>query len=149
MSVITFRARASQNKTYLRRGTVIICVLACMLVSTTLIAHMVANSLRNRRECQRGLRQHQTELLLHAGLLRATERLQADANYAGETWQLPEDICGPALVEIETVRDEDTLDTGRAQVTFKLTATVGTPTDPSTVVIRHHECELAAAQDTP
>jgi type II secretory pathway component PulK len=72
-----------------RRGLALVAALVCLLVVMSLIGSMLQSALRSRRQlhAERDLRQ--TELLLEAGADRAAFRLRSDADYAGETWDVP------------------------------------------------------------
>lgn len=76
-----------------RCGAVLICVLACLLVATSLVTAMAANALRFRREVRVQHQLRQTELLLDAGVLRAARLLRDSADYRGESWR-PESAIG-------------------------------------------------------
>jgi Na+-transporting NADH:ubiquinone oxidoreductase subunit NqrC len=98
--------KRKKNKT--RDGLVLVCVIACLVVTSALVALAVQSALRGRREARLQLQLRQTELLCEAGVMRATTRLQASIKYAGEQW-LPElnlDNYHDAVVEIE-VSDVD------------------------------------------
>jgi hypothetical protein len=72
-----------------RRGLALIAALVCLLVVMSLIGSMLQSALRSRRQLhsQRDLRQ--TECLLEAGVDWAAFRLRDDADFAGETWDVP------------------------------------------------------------
>lgn len=70
-----------------RDGSLLMCTLVCLLVSTSLVGILIHSTIRSRRH-SRNIRQlRQTELLLDAGVLRAATRLQADSEYQGEVWE--------------------------------------------------------------
>ncbi len=78
-----------RNNSHPRRGVVLVCVIACLAVSTVLIALSIQSALRSRREARLHLQLRQTELLCEAGVLRATQKLRDDAAYTGEQWSPP------------------------------------------------------------
>ena len=86
-----------------REGLVLVCVIACLVVTSALVALAVQSSLRGRRESRLQLQLRQTELLCEAGVLRAATRLGASENYAGEQWHPELDIENyhHAVVDIE------------------------------------------------
>jgi len=94
-----------------RRGLVLVCVIACLIVSSALVALAVQSSLRGRREARLQLQLRQTELLCEAGVMRATKQFEKSESYAGEQW-LPElnlENYHDAVVEIEVTNvDQDT-----------------------------------------
>lgn len=69
-----------------RQGAVLVCVIACLAVSTVLIALSVQAALRSRREVRLQLQLRQTELLCEAGVMRAALKLRDDSAYSGEVW---------------------------------------------------------------
>ena len=77
----------NKHKPSSRSGTILICVLACLLVAMSLIATAIQLSLRARRECRISQQLMQTDLLVEAGIMRAREQLQRSPDYRGETWQ--------------------------------------------------------------
>lgn len=87
-----------------RQAAILVCVLVCLAVAITLVTSTVRTALGARRAMRTQHQVRQTELLLAAGVQRATRQLQATADYAGETWTLsPQAIPGAesALVKID------------------------------------------------
>jgi len=70
-----------------RRATLLVAVLVCLLVSTSLAVLGIQRSLRHRRETQTLLLSRQAEWLLEAGMMRAIQQLRDSDNYQGETWK--------------------------------------------------------------
>lgn len=70
-----------------RKGVILICVIACLAVSSVLVALAVQSSLRGRREARLQLQLRQTELLCEAGVMRAAKQFQNSASYSGEQWR--------------------------------------------------------------
>jgi len=70
-----------------RQGSLLVCVLVCLLVASALVASTTHSALMSRRDVRVQHQLRQTELLLDAGVLRATRRLQASQDYQGELWQ--------------------------------------------------------------
>jgi Tfp pilus assembly protein PilX len=69
------------------RGVVLICVLVCLLVATTLIVLSAASALRARREALAYHQRVQLEQLLGSAVKRAQLAIaEQDASYAGERW---------------------------------------------------------------
>jgi Tfp pilus assembly protein PilX len=69
-----------------RRGFVVICVLACMLVVLLLGVQMTKRSLSERLRIRDELRLLQTELLAETAIESAQRALSRDRSYRGETW---------------------------------------------------------------
>jgi hypothetical protein len=97
-----------RQKSKAREGLVLVCVIACLAVTSALVGLAVQSSLRGRREARLQLQLRQTELLCEAGVLRATTRLKESENYAGERWHPELDVENyhDAVVDIE-VMDTD------------------------------------------
>jgi len=83
--------RSIQSRTS-RQASVLVCVLVCMAIATSLVTSSVRTALDARRAMRTQQQLRQTELLLAAGIQRARLRMQADVDYAGETWDLPEQV---------------------------------------------------------
>ena len=82
------RPSAIRSSSDSRRGGILICILACLAIVSSLVSLTVQSALRNRREIRTQHHLRQTELLLTAGIQRATEKLAQDSSYEGERWQL-------------------------------------------------------------
>jgi len=94
-----------------RGGLVLVCVIACLVVSSALVALAVQSSLRGRRETRLQLQLRQTELLCEAGVIRAKKQFEKAENYVGEQWrpELNSENFHDAVVEIEVTNvDQDT-----------------------------------------
>ena len=78
----------TQSVVHDRQASILVCVLVAMAVAMALVVATVQSALQARREVrtQRDLRQ--MELVLEAGILRATRNLDSNADYGGETWTL-------------------------------------------------------------
>lgn len=94
-----------------RQGTVLICMLACVLISTTLASVTIHSALISRKEARLRHRLQQTEWLLDAGIQRAKAKLGVSSNYAGERWDVPAQLFPAAVasgvVEIAVSATED------------------------------------------
>ena len=96
-----------------RQGVVLVCVIACLVVASTLVGLAVQASLRGRREARLQLQLRQTELLCEAGVMRAVKRLQTStAGYAGERWtpELNLENYHDASVEIQIANEDKDAD---------------------------------------
>ncbi len=69
-----------------RAGTVLFCVLACLVVIMTLIATSIQIALRTRQECKNQVHVAQAELCCLAACHRAQNKWKVDPSYVGETW---------------------------------------------------------------
>ncbi|MFK7737789.1 MAG: hypothetical protein AB8B50_17280 [Pirellulaceae bacterium] len=80
-----------------RRGVVLICVLVCLLVATTLIVLSATSALRSRREALAYHQRVQLEQLLGSAAKRAQVAVaEQGADYAGESWTFGEqDVATP------------------------------------------------------
>lgn len=90
------------------RGTVLICVLACLIAVTALIGSTTQAALRARHAARLQKQVRQAELLLEAGVLRAAQQLKKSASYEGEQWR-PRLLSAPQdSTETEARGDEPT-----------------------------------------
>lgn len=78
-----------------RRGTLLLAVLVCLIVATSLLTAMVQSALASRRQVRSLARLAQVELLLQSGFDRAVAQMTADSAYRGETWRLPAELLAP------------------------------------------------------
>jgi len=70
-----------------RHGTLIICVLVCMGITTTVMSLSIAGAVRSHRSIKKTQQLRQTDYLLDAGVLRSAQRLRQSIDYRGETWK--------------------------------------------------------------
>lgn len=122
-----------------RRGVVIICVLACLIVASSLAVTAIQAALRSRREAKTIQRVAQAEFLLDAGVALALEQLRNDEEYPGETWRVDsEELKGrEGLVQIEVDAKSR-----KVRVTAKLveaTSNESATENPAAVIKRSHE----------
>lgn len=98
---MTLARRKPQAK---RRGSILVCVIVALSVSTTLIAAMTRSALQNRQQIRAERQLRQVKLLVEAGAQRAVAKLQQDDTYTGEEWRLDSEALpgfDGAVVEIE------------------------------------------------
>jgi hypothetical protein len=81
--------RPRQARRQRRSATVLIVALVTLLVVSSLVLSMVKRALDDRRQLRQEHDLQQVELLVEAGLRRAAIRLAADADFDGETWDIP------------------------------------------------------------
>ena len=72
-----------------RRGAVLIVVLVCLALATTMFVLVVKQAVAERRAIDRSHSALQSLWLAEAGVERAVARLAAEEDYAGETWIIP------------------------------------------------------------
>lgn len=107
-----------------RTGALLVCVLVCMGVATTIMSLSTVSAIRARRSIQKSHQLRQTQYLLDAGVLRCARQLQASPEYRGETWH-------PDLESLERFNPEvviaavETEQSGVLQVT--VVAQMGNP----------------------
>ncbi|MDX1930060.1 MAG: hypothetical protein SFV81_26270 [Pirellulaceae bacterium] len=104
-----------QTERSARKGVILICVIACLAVSSVLVALAVQSSLRGRREARLQLQLRQTELLCEAGVMRAAKQLENSASYAGEQWRpvLNFENYHDAVVEIIVSENEQVTESSK------------------------------------
>ena len=137
-----------------RSGSILICVLACLVIVTGLIMAISRQALEARRETKFRLQVRQTELLLDAGVVRAAKRSQQSPEYKGETWQPTDHRPSDAADRIENavvtiqVNPSDSPD----QRNIRVIASIGgAPSDepiPSRTV-QTHEFTITLSQPKP
>lgn len=91
------------------RGTLVVCVLVCLLVVASLAGATTHAALRWRRSIRLDRQLQQTELLLDAGILRAVKQLRRSEDYRGETWRPRRESVGfdSPMVEIQVTSGDD------------------------------------------
>lgn len=92
-----------RSSTYQPAGSVLICVLACLLIVSGLAVAMVRSALAARKAVRLERQQAQVQFLLEAGIQRAVASLARDAAYSGQNWELPAGTLpglDPARVDI-------------------------------------------------
>ncbi len=72
-----------------RRAAVLAATLVCVLVVMAMLGHMLLAVVQSGRQLHVERNRRQCDLLLQAGVSRATLRRAQDADYRGETWSLP------------------------------------------------------------
>ena len=104
-----------------RGGTILICVLACLVAITAMLGSTVQTALRCRHAVRTQKQLRQTDLLLEAGVLRAAQQLKSSPLYEGEQWRprlfsqadrvgehdRDEDANDEAIVEIRVSETDD------------------------------------------
>jgi type II secretory pathway component PulK len=103
--------KASTTK---RQGAVLVVAMVCLLVITAIIGTMIRGTLRNHRQLRSEKDRRQAELLLDAGVSRASKRLAADPDYRKETWSLPPDAIsgageGRVIIELTGTEAQESL----------------------------------------
>jgi hypothetical protein len=94
-----------------RRGAVLVAALVCLTIVMAIVGGMLKATLAMRRQLRVERDVRQTELLLEAGAARAAFRLAGEADYDGETWELPAEAIighGSGRVTIVASREADT-----------------------------------------
>lgn len=95
--------RRIRKPTRSRRGLVLIAALVCLLVSMAIVGSMLQGAIRARRQLHTERDLRQTELLLQAGFERSVAKLAADADFAGDAWELSaEGIIGRGAGRVTT-----------------------------------------------
>jgi len=87
-----------------RRGAVLFAVIVCVMIAAAIFVSIIRTAAACRRASQRQLQQAQAAWLAESALERAAAALAGDAQYGGETWNVPADqLTGeyPAVVLIE------------------------------------------------
>jgi hypothetical protein len=112
----------SNQRSGARHGALVICVLVCLLVASTIVTATTHLALRSRRDVRIEQQMRQTELLLDAGILRAARQLKTPGDYESETWR-PTDAVSRfdnARVDIRVTVDEQVKGSLRVEVIASL-----------------------------
>lgn len=72
-----------------RRGVLLVIALICLLIVSMIGMTVLRTAATQRRQTLREQLRIQADWLAEAGLERAAARWAADADYDGETWQIP------------------------------------------------------------
>ena len=111
-----------------RRGMLAVAVLVCLVVLMVIAGALLRVGLAHRDQVRAQERRLQAEWLAEAGLRRALARLDADADYAGETWNIDARALGAAdaatvVIAIERLPRDPKARTIRVRANY--------PTDPT------------------
>ncbi|MEM7558128.1 MAG: hypothetical protein AAF394_03320 [Planctomycetota bacterium] len=110
-----------------RSGAILICVLACLIVVTSLIAHSLQRATRTRREAKTYQRVVQAEWLVDLGVQTARAKLMSDTAYRGETLALERYQIHGRTAQVEIKIDAPAEIAGRLKV--QVVATIGPPNE--------------------
>ncbi|HBJ34547.1 MAG TPA: hypothetical protein DDZ51_07240 [Planctomycetaceae bacterium] len=104
------------------RGSVLVCVLVCLGIASTISLGALKTSLNHRRELQRHWQLEQSQWALEAGWRRAIQARLANGQYTGEVWDLAGALHGDlnASVQIAIKPQEDLTDVDELSVTVTL-----------------------------
>ena len=134
------------------RGTLVICVLVCLLVASTMVTATTHSALRSRRSVRLEHQMRQTELLLDAGVLRAARQLHASDDYRGETWRPANAITrfDNALVDIRVTKSDDDPSIRSVEVVASLgTAVDDVQRNKASLTRRTHTFDWKASESSP
>jgi hypothetical protein len=103
-----------KTSTMKRQGAVLVVAMVCLLVVTAIIGTMIRGTLRNHRQLRSEKDLRQAELLLDAGVARASKRLAANPDFRNETWSLQPDAItgageGLVIIELSGTEAQDSL----------------------------------------
>jgi Tfp pilus assembly protein PilX len=101
-----------------RRGIVSVVVLIVLMLITAMVAQYARRALGDRRQMRVEMQHQQAIQLAAAGLLRAKNKVAADAEFQTETWQLPAGV----IHQTNTATVEITVQAGRVTVVARYPA---------------------------
>src|SRR3954447_25556412 len=93
-----------------RRGVFAIVALIAFSVIALVVAATFRTAVLEHQQLRDQQRRVQSQWLADAGIARAVSRLSQDAQYTGETWNIPHDQIGSGLDATVTLRVADTVD---------------------------------------
>ena len=117
-----------------RAGSILICVLTCLLIVGALAVAMVKSALTARKAVRLERQQAQVEFFIEAGIQRAVSGLARDADYSGETWNLP----AAALSDSDSARVEIAVTAAEEDASRTISVIAQFPAASSLIVRRSH-----------
>ena len=106
-----------------RRGAILIAVLVCLAIATTIVLGAVQSSIRQHRQVRQELQLEQTRWLLDAGVGRAMAGFQAQPDsYAGESLTITPALkkFTRATIDISVIKQDPQPERVRLRVTARL-----------------------------
>ena len=97
------QCRGSTLRRQPRDGTLLICVMTCLLIVTSLLTGALQKGLHSRALLKQERTLRQVEQLIDSGWNRARWKLTIDDTYTGERWRLPPGSFGDARIGAEVV----------------------------------------------
>lgn len=110
-----------RKKRFGRRGSLLISVLVCLGIATSITLTGIHSSLRARRQVARELQMEQTRWLVDAGLNRGLIRIRSNADYAGEIWEVTPPLNAHTQATIAVTREASELPDGKTRLTATAT----------------------------
>ncbi|MFT7632431.1 MAG: type II secretory pathway pseudopilin PulG [Mariniblastus sp.] len=119
------------RKSSQRSGAILIVMLVCLGVATTILFTVIQSSIRARRQLQSELQMEQTKWLVDAGIRRAGAQLSNNDEYSGESIKLDNALShySDANVEISISSDDLAEHEYRLEITANLTGLGRYPTE--------------------
>jgi hypothetical protein len=72
-----------------RRGGIMVIAMVCLVITTLILGSLLKMVTMHHTQMRYEQQRIQADWLAEAGLERAADKLTADPNYSGETWQIP------------------------------------------------------------
>ncbi len=117
-----------------RQASVLVAVLVCLVVASALVTSSVRTALNARRAMRTQHQLRQTELLLAAGIQRATRKLRTADDYIGETWKLPLQV----IPNVDTAQVKIDITSATKNASRKIRVTARLSTGPHTSIQRSY-----------
>ncbi|MHB0956956.1 MAG: hypothetical protein ACYC6N_22485 [Pirellulaceae bacterium] len=102
-SVLVAAARR-RSPTVPRPGVVLAATLICIVIALMLAGALTKAMLLQHRQVQLGTYQQQSFWLAESGVQRALYSLDASADYAGETWEVPAETLGSEAAGVVVIQ---------------------------------------------
>lgn len=125
-----------------RTGVILVGVLACLVVVTSLCGSLLHTVLRDRHQVRVQQQLMQTELLCEAGVMRAATQLKNSPQYAGETWTPDLESAGWPYAQVDI--EVDIVDESR-ELTVRIVARLGRSSDEFDTLQRSHTFALTTS----
>ncbi|WP_144058784.1 hypothetical protein [Rhodopirellula sp. SWK7] len=119
-----FQQPAHRHAAQKRSGTILIAVLVCLAIASTITGAAIQSSLRARHQMKVHWQLEQTRTLLDAGIRRTLSLAAEDSNYEGESWVVDDALesFSEARVEIKPLPTDNLDETDVAR--FEVIATI-------------------------
>lgn len=129
-----------------RRGMLLICVLVCLGIASTITGLTIQSSLRARKQMKRHWQLEQTRTLLDAGVRRAVSQSSAGEEAWEETWDVSNAF---EKFSVASVSVESAVDGPPDQNNYRVTAELRTNELTPTVTRRSRLISLPESTQSP
>ena len=119
-----------------QRGTVLVAVLVCMVVATTILLGAVKFSLAQRRQVREEYKMEQAQWLLDAAINRGLSLIQKNSEYRGDAISLAPALTKYSIATIETNVERSPADN---EIKLRVIVRLGNERQPEKILKRSRE----------